>query len=94
MFLNEFITHYNPSYAVSKYCSIAFSTAAHIYKKVPYISLLVYHFQARTPQQWDASGGKVTKSPPCLGGSRETASDKAHEGSKMDGTSRNVTDTR
>ena len=32
-------------------------------------------FQART------SGGKVTKSPPCLGGSR-TVTGKAHEGSK------------
>ena len=43
-------------------------------------------FQARTSQQWDASGGKVTKSPPCLGGSGETVTDKAHEGSEMDGT--------
>ena len=32
MFLNEFITHSNPSYEVSKYCSIAFSTAAHVRK--------------------------------------------------------------
>ena len=63
-----------------------------------YISLLVYRsLQARTPQQWDASGGKVTKSPPCLGGSRETVTDKAHEGSKMDSTFHTVdvaTDTR
>ena len=54
-------------------------------------------FQARTPQQWDASGGKVTKSPPCLGGSRETVTDKADEGSKIDGTFHSVdiaTDTR
>ena len=53
--------------------------------------------QARTPQQWDDSGGKVTNSPPCLGGSRETASDKAHESSKMNGTFHSVeiaTDTR
>ena len=54
-------------------------------------------FQARTPQQWDASGGKVTKSPPCLGGSRETVTDKAHKGSYMDNTCHSVdiaTDTR
>ena len=64
-----------------------------------YISLLVYRsLQARTPQQWDASGGKVTKSPPCLGGSRETVTDKAHEeDSKIDSTFHTVvvaTDTR
>ena len=63
-----------------------------------YISLLVYRsLQARTPQQWDASGGIVTKSPPCLGGSRETVTGKAHEGSEMDGTFHSVdiaTDTR
>ena len=39
----------------------------------------------------------MTKSPPCLGGSRETVTDKAHEGLKMDGTCDSVaiaTDTR
>ena len=32
----------------------------------------------------------MTKSPPCLGGSRETATDKAQEGSKMDSTFNSV----
>ena len=53
--------------------------------------------QARTLQQWDDSGGKVTNSPPCLGGSRETATDKAHKGSKMNSTFHSVdvaTDTQ
>ena len=58
-----------------------------------YFTLYV-SFQARTPQQWDASGGKVAKSPPCLGGSKEMATDNAHEGSKTDSTFHNVTDTR
>ena len=91
--MNEFITHSKRSYEVSKYCSIAFSTAAHLRKYCIFYTSYV-SFQARTPQQWDASGGKVAKSPPCLGGSKETATDKAHEGSKTNSTFHNVTDTR
>ena len=25
-------------------------------------------FQAKTPEQWEASEGQISKSPPCLGG--------------------------
>ena len=38
MFPNELITHSNPSYEVTKYYSIAFSTAAHIRKYTSYVS--------------------------------------------------------
>ncbi|XP_028412297.1 bolA-like protein DDB_G0274169 [Dendronephthya gigantea] len=32
-------------------------------------SIHALSIQAKTPEQWKASGGKVNKSPPCLGGS-------------------------
>ncbi|XP_028407361.1 bolA-like protein DDB_G0274169 [Dendronephthya gigantea] len=32
-------------------------------------SIHALSIQAKTPEQWEASGGTVNKSPPCLGGS-------------------------